>query len=88
MRHLIAAALLSSTALIPTASIAQTGNQAAPPASSAAAVPQDPVNAEQFVREAAVSDMFEIQSSQLAEQKSQDKQQAIRSANGSGPHEG
>jgi predicted outer membrane protein len=72
MRRLIVVTLLSSTALIPTASIAQTGSQAAAAASSAAA--QGQVNAEQFVREAAVSDMFEIQSSQLAEQKSQDQQ--------------
>ena len=74
MRHLIVAALLSSTALIPTASIAQTENQAAPAASSAATTPQGQVNAEQFVHEAAISDMFEIQSSQLAGQKSQDQQ--------------
>jgi len=74
MRHLIVAALLSSTALIPTASIAETENQAAPAASSAASTPQGQVNAEQFVREAAISDMFEIQSSQLAGLKSQDQQ--------------
>ena len=74
MRHLIVAALLSSTALIPTASIAETENQAAPAASSAASTPQGQVNAEQFVREAAISDMFEIQSSQLAGLKSPDQQ--------------
>ena len=74
MRNLIVGALLSSTALIPTASIAETENQAAPAASSAATTPQGQVNAEQFVHEAAISDMFEIQSSQLAGQKSQDQQ--------------
>jgi predicted outer membrane protein len=73
MRHLIVAALLSSTALIPTASIAQTERQKAPAASSAATTSQGQVNAEQFVREAAISDMFEIQSSQLAGHKSQDQ---------------
>jgi predicted outer membrane protein len=58
---------------ISTASIAESETHGNPPASSAAAIPQAQVDAEQFVREAAVSDMFAIQSSQLADEKSEDQ---------------
>ena len=70
MRQLVWAALLGSTALVPAVAAAQTNTKA--PAEGAGVQAQTQMGAEQFVREAANSGMFEIQSSQLAEQKSQD----------------
>lgn len=66
VRHLALLALLGSTALLPVSALAQT----ATPASNAAALQQQ-LSAAQFVDHAANSNMFEIQSSQLALNKSQ-----------------
>jgi predicted outer membrane protein/sporulation protein YlmC with PRC-barrel domain len=71
MRQLVFAALLGSTALIPAAAAAQTEPKT-PAVQGAATAAQGQLSAEQFVREAANSGMFEIQSSQLAEQKAHD----------------
>ncbi|MGO4573293.1 DUF4142 domain-containing protein [Microvirga sp. 2TAF3] len=65
-------AIVASTALVPMASLAQTPPSAPQSAQSRPAQPdaQAPAAAD-FVNKAAVSNMFEIQSSQLAQQKSQ-----------------
>ena len=64
-------AIVASTALVPAVALAQTPSS---PPQSAQARPGQPgaqVTAADFVNKAAVSNMFEIQSSQLAQQKTQ-----------------
>src|SRR3954470_18927046 len=69
MLKIYRAACLIATALVAAPALAQT---TPPPASSPPAATATKVNAAEFVNKAANSDMFEIQSSQLALTKTQD----------------
>jgi putative membrane protein len=64
---------MASTALVPTLALAQAQAQAPAPGSQAQAPrpATQATSAAEFVNKAAASNLFEIQSSQLAQQKSQ-----------------
>uniref|UniRef100_UPI001E5C2DEA DUF4142 domain-containing protein n=1 Tax=Microvirga roseola TaxID=2883126 RepID=UPI001E5C2DEA len=64
-------AILASTALMPVAAMAQTGNQSQQQRTQAQSAQAGQMQASDFVNRAAVSNMFEIESSRLAQQRSQ-----------------
>jgi predicted outer membrane protein/sporulation protein YlmC with PRC-barrel domain len=64
-------AIVASTALVPAVALAQTPPSTSQSAQARPAQPGAQVTAADFVNRAAISNMFEIQSSQLAQQKTQ-----------------